>query len=87
MLKVNCLNDLREDACFDSAETPFHNFAPLKETPFCPFAVFFKGSLRSISVSQRLGEEHSEFLVKRLHILRWEQRFILGWEQVLQQWT
>ena len=63
---VDFLKLFREDACFDSAEWLFHNFAPPKEKHFCPFAVVFSGTLRSVLVFRRQRVEHCEFLLKRL---------------------
>ena len=56
-----------EDAVLDSAGRLFHSLTPRKEKHFCPFAEFFFGNLKSVSVFQRLREEHAEFFVKRLH--------------------
>ena len=56
-----------EDAVFDSAGRLFHILAPRYEKHFCPFADFFFGNLKSVSVFQRLWEAHAEFFVRRLH--------------------
>ena len=45
----------------------FHILAPRYEKHFCPFADFFFGNLKSVSVFRRLWEEHAEFFVKRFH--------------------
>ena len=54
-------------AVLDSAGRLFHSLAPRKEKHFCPFAEFFFGNLKSVSVFRRLREEQAEFLVNRLH--------------------
>ena len=56
-----------EDTVLDSDGRPFQSPAPRKEKHFCPFAEFFFGNRKSVSVLRRLREEHFEFLVKRLH--------------------
>ena len=61
------LKPSRKDAVFDSAGRLFHVLAPRYEKHFCPFADFFTGNLKSVSVFRRLWEEHAEFFVKRLH--------------------
>ena len=66
-LFIDFLKPFREDAVLDSAGRLFHSLAPRKEKHFCPFAEFFFGNLKSVSVFRRLREEHAEFLVKRLH--------------------
>ena len=54
----------KEVASFDSADTPFHNFAPLYEKHLWPFDDLFFGNLRSVSELRRLYDEQSEFRVK-----------------------
>ena len=51
----------------DSAGRLLQSLAPRKEKQFCPFAEFFLGNLKSVSVLRMLLKEHAEFLVKRLH--------------------
>ena len=51
----------------DSAGRLFQSLAPRKEKHLCPFAEFFFINLKSVAVFRRLGKEHAEFLVKRLH--------------------
>ena len=53
----------RDDACFDSAERLFHSFVPLSEKHFCPFAEFFLGSFRSVTVLRRTWAEHCKLRV------------------------
>ena len=65
---IDFLKPFREDAVLDSAGRLFHSLAPRKEKHFCPFAEFFFGNLKSVSVFRRLREAHAEFLVKRLHM-------------------
>ena len=67
----------REDAVLDSAGRLFHNLAPRKEKHFCLFADLFFGDLKSVSVFQRLRDEHAEFLVKRLHTTEYTTMIML----------
>ena len=64
---IDFLKPFREDAVLDSIGRLFHSLAPPKEKHFCPFAEFFFGNLKSVSVFRRLREEEAEFLVNRLH--------------------
>ena len=64
---IDFLKPFREDDALDSAGRLFRNLAPRKEKDVCPFAEFFFGNLKSVSVFRRLQKEHTEFLVKRLH--------------------
>ena len=52
-------------ACLNSADRPFHNFAPLYEKHLWPFDELFFGNLRSVPVLRRLYDEQSEFCAKR----------------------
>ena len=53
-------------ACFDPTERLFQSFTPLKEKDFWPFADFFMGSLKSVSVLRKLLEQRLEFSISML---------------------